>query len=73
MVMEAWATNHVGTLLFRTIAKLKTIKLRLKQWVIEQGNPRNLTQGLINNMEIASKEFKEDPTKEAKRTLAISR
>lgn len=48
-------------------------QMSLKQWAIEQGGPRKLTQWLIDTMDNATKNFEEDPSNEEKRNNVINK
>lgn len=45
MVREAWSPEITGNPLFRVISKLKRVKLSIKRWALNQGDPRKRTQG----------------------------
>lgn len=58
---NAWSIMLVGNPLFKLISKLKNVKLHLKKWAIEKGDPRKLTQGMIVTLHLAVIALERDP------------
>lgn len=71
LVKDNWCTMLTANPLFRTIHKLKNVKLHLKRWALEQDDPCWMTQGLVDTLDITTKNLEEDPTSEMKKTKVI--
>lgn len=52
---------------------MKLVKLHLKQWAFERGDPKWLKQGLIDSLQIAWRALEEDIADEEKQKLVIDK
>lgn len=55
------------------VAKLKNVKMKLKAWAINYGDPQKLAQGKIDSLRIAAEELEANHTNQHKLNMVIKR